>query len=103
MDTETPSMRPSCFSTTSLTHKLVPSANEGWTEWAWKEKKYWIATEPGSKISFNIKVGVGKVNIMYQRSATFGLGNVICYVEGQEGWTKQALQGYWPAEYNLLQ
>jgi hypothetical protein len=38
LDTVMPRIQPQCFSTTSLKHKLVPSLNQGWEEWAWKDK-----------------------------------------------------------------
>lgn len=99
---QTPALHPSCHSTTSVLHPLVPSSNTGWEEWAFKEKKYWKSDTPGSRISFKLNVEVGIVRLMYLRSKDFGLGVAHCWIEGDEKkWMR--VVGYWTALPNILQ
>jgi len=37
-DVTVPPVRPNCFSTNGLKHKLVAHENKGWREWNWEEK-----------------------------------------------------------------
>lgn len=72
------------------------------TSWAWQEKQYLVASEPGSLVSFDFTIpprighGSGKRNgrvlIGYQRSFGYGLGSVECWVD--EG-ARRRIDGWW--------
>jgi hypothetical protein len=62
-----------------------------------------IATEPGALVSFPVTVALGTVNIIFQRSAQYGLGSAMCWIEGYKDELTKTLQGYWDLKYNLLQ
>ena len=95
---------PTCFSTTSNKHKLTSLANDGWREWAWQEKRYWVANVTGSTVSFELPVVFGVVNVMYQRSGEYGLGDAACWIEGEhEQDTRTVIKGYWTNPWNVLQ
>lgn len=87
---------PVCMSTTSTKNPLRPivSQTRGWARWAPQQrpdKIYIRATEPGSRVAFNVRVGVGRtVRMTYLRSKTFGMGSVWCWVgpKWREGATK---------------
>ncbi|ELU43286.1 capsule structure designer protein [Rhizoctonia solani AG-1 IA] len=89
------SVKTSCFSTRSKKHPLKPIRQEGWSEWAWKEKSYLIAKEPGARATFVIDVGpMGLIKITYLKSKTFGLGNVKCWVDNNES-SARVIEGWW--------
>lgn len=83
---------------------LVPSKNTGWSEWAWDEKRYLVARDVGSIVEFEFVIAdeartrnshdIGTVAVGYQRSAAFGLGSVLCWIDGQREAGKR-LDGYW--------
>lgn len=51
----------------------------------WHDKHYWGADEVGARVTFeNIEVHGGFVGIYYLRSGGMGLGNVRCWVDGDE-------------------
>lgn len=62
-----------------------------------------MAKEVGATVSFSITVALGTVNIIFQRSAIYGLGSAACWIEGYKETSSRILQGYWKLEYNLLQ
>ena len=66
------------------------------TEWAWEEKRYLVASEPGSLATFHFfsppPTHNASVAIAYQRSATYGLGKVRCRVDSGP-W--KLVDGYW--------
>jgi hypothetical protein len=84
--TITPPVNPICMSTSSTKNPLEPISTQtrGWTRWApdqRPDKVYIRATEPGSRVAFNVKVGVGRtVRVTFLRSKTFGMGSVFCWV-----------------------
>jgi hypothetical protein len=83
----------------------VPSVSEGWTAWAWKEKKYLVANTTDARISFHVTVrqNPGTINLVYQRSAVYGLGTAQCWLEELKATTMKKLPGYWKLTYNILQ
>ncbi|KAG8691911.1 CRISPR-associated endonuclease/helicase Cas3 [Ceratobasidium sp. 423] len=90
-----PSLRTTCLSTRSKKHPLKPIRQEGWSDWAWKEKSYVIAKEPGARATFAIEVGpIGVIKISYLKSKTFGLGNVKCWVGDNEA-AGRIIEGWW--------
>ncbi|ODO07029.1 hypothetical protein I350_04397 [Cryptococcus amylolentus CBS 6273] len=103
-----PPIRPQCFSTNSVKHPLVPIAarsdlgSEAWHPWAWQNKKYLITNTTGTKVQFQLETGSGHIGIQYQRSPTYGLGSVKCWVDGSE---HQAVKvhGYWERPHHLSQ
>ncbi|CCO27835.1 hypothetical protein BN14_01823 [Rhizoctonia solani AG-1 IB] len=89
------SIKTTCLSTRSKKHPLKPIRQEGWVEWAWKEKSYVIAKEPGARATFAIDVGtIGVIKISYLKSKTFGLGNVKCWVDNNES-SARVIEGWW--------
>jgi len=69
--------------------------NEGWAPWSWKDKHYLVAKQPGSKISFEVDlVAMGVVLIYYQRSRTFGLGDLKCWIDDNVD-KAEIFSGYW--------
>ncbi|KEP55010.1 putative capsule structure designer protein [Rhizoctonia solani 123E] len=89
------SPKTTCLSTRSKKHPLKPIRQEGWSEWAWKEKSYVLAKEPGARATFAIEVGPkGVIKISYLRSKTFGLGNVKCWVDNNQG-SARVIEGWW--------
>ncbi|KAB5593862.1 hypothetical protein CTheo_2714 [Ceratobasidium theobromae] len=90
-----PPVKTSCLSTRSKKHPLKPTRQQGWTDWAWKDKTYLIAKEPGARATFEISVGpMGIVKITYLKSKTFGLGNVKCWVDDRES-EARIVEGWW--------
>ncbi|KZS87480.1 hypothetical protein SISNIDRAFT_535850 [Sistotremastrum niveocremeum HHB9708] len=93
--------KPVCMSVTSKNHPLVPATMKGWEKWkATQSAIYYRSTEPGSTISFQIKVGpLGRARVTYWRSMS-ALGSVWCWVEveGTEDSYHvfgKRLDGYW--------
>jgi hypothetical protein len=97
-----PILKPFCRTTNSDTFPLLPKDNHGWREWSSSpEKKYWIADEPGSKISFPFTTTQGNVILQYLRSREFGLGNIRCWIDDTEDSTTKYIEGYWNEPYNI--
>ncbi|KAL1408264.1 hypothetical protein Q8F55_005070 [Vanrija albida] len=96
----TPRMDPFCLSANSKKNKLSPVENDGWREWSWKDKHYLIADKPGSKITFEIKTGLGLIQLFYQRSAVYGFGNAKCWVNDDVD-KAHTLEGYWDEPFNI--
>ncbi|CAE6469557.1 unnamed protein product [Rhizoctonia solani] len=91
-------IKTTCLSTRSKKHPLKPIRQEGWSEWAWKEKSYVLAKEPGARVTFAITVGpMGVVKISYLKSKTFGLGNVKCWIDNNES-SARVIEGWWNEE-----
>lgn len=58
------------------------------------EKTYLTAREPGAIFTFPIETRLGIIKLYSLRSATFGLGSVLCWVDdGREKATRT--DGYW--------
>ncbi|CAE6446505.1 unnamed protein product [Rhizoctonia solani] len=90
-----------CMSTRSKHNFLKPSSINGWFEWAWKEKTYFLAREPGATVTFDIQVGpMGVVKLEYLRSKTFGLGIIRCWV-GEDNGGGVEIDGYWGETLNI--
>ncbi|KAL7419164.1 hypothetical protein Q5752_006000 [Cryptotrichosporon argae] len=101
-DTVVPVMRPNCFTTAGEKSPLVPAEQTGWREWSWKDKKYWIAETPGSRISFKFSTVLGTVKLFYLRSREFGLGSVSCWVDDDAA-AAVRIDGYWTYPFNTGQ
>ncbi|KAJ1310849.1 hypothetical protein OPQ81_009367 [Rhizoctonia solani] len=96
-------VKSTCMSTRSRTKSrpLKPSSTTGWFEWAWNEKKYFLAREPGATVTFDIHVGpMGVVKLEYLRSKTFGLGFIRCWV-GEDNGGGVEIDGYWDETLNI--
>ncbi|QRW05670.1 capsule structure designer protein [Ceratobasidium sp. AG-Ba] len=90
-----PPIKTTCLTTRSKTHPLKPIRQTGWSDWAWKEKAYVIAKEPGARVTFAINAGpTGLIRISYLKSKTFGLGSVKCWVDDNEGAARR-IDGWW--------
>lgn len=105
-----PSMHPSCQVIDSDTHPLNIISNKGWEKWTWrndetgKEKHYLRATTPESKVTFQLPLVTGRVELYYLRSRSFGLGNVKCWLNGGDGGEHQLeIQAYWDQDENIGQ
>ncbi|ODN73349.1 hypothetical protein, variant 2 [Cryptococcus amylolentus CBS 6039] len=97
----TPRLSPNCLSAHSEgSNRLVPSRNDGWREWAWEDKNYWVSDEPISKADFNFTTVLGTVKLFYLRSKTFRLGNIACWVDDDDH-KAVTLIGYWEMTYNI--
>ncbi|CEL58275.1 hypothetical protein RSOLAG1IB_03021 [Rhizoctonia solani AG-1 IB] len=90
-----------CMSTRARKNPLKPSSTTGWSEWAWKEKKYLLARTPGATVTFDVHVGpMGVVKLEYLRSKTFGLGFIRCWTgEGDNSGVE--IDGYWEESLNI--
>lgn len=96
-----PKLYPTCQSMNSK-HKLAPSHSEGWREWNWGAKHYLIADKPGSRITFPFTVQRGLVQLVYQRSPKYHLGNVVCWIDGEENEaSRRELEGYWDLPFSV--
>ncbi|BEI94098.1 uncharacterized protein CcaverHIS019_0605570 [Cutaneotrichosporon cavernicola] len=61
----------------------------------WHNKHYWAAEEIGARITFtDVEVHGGFLGLYYLRSVSMGLGNLRCWVDGNEGASK-LLVGQW--------
>ncbi|WOO77635.1 uncharacterized protein LOC62_01G001204 [Vanrija pseudolonga] len=96
----TPRIDPFCKSMNSKKNKLVPVANEGWREWNWKDKHYLIADKPGSKVTFEIETALGVVQLFFQRSGAYHLGNAKCWVDDDVD-KAQVLISWWDLPFNI--
>ncbi|KAL7424571.1 hypothetical protein Q5752_000255 [Cryptotrichosporon argae] len=91
-----PPLSPQCFSTNSGKNKLVPKAHE----WRWEDKNYLVSNTTGATIAFDFETAFGRVELFYLRSASFGLGNVQCWVDDDTD-AAVTLEGYWDQIYNI--
>ncbi|ODN94804.1 hypothetical protein L198_04951 [Cryptococcus wingfieldii CBS 7118] len=99
----TPRLSPNCLSAHSEgSNRLVPSMNDGWREWAWEDKNYWVSDKPMSKADFNFTTVLGTVELFYLRSKTFKLGNIACWVDDDDH-KAVTLIGHWEMTYNIGQ
>lgn len=94
LGTSQPAGIPGCRSMNSKRNKLNPVRQNGWREWAWKDKNYLIADKPGSKVTFEVEVTTGHLIVIYQRSAKYGLGIARCWVDNDTDKFTD-LDGYW--------
>ncbi len=71
-------------------------------EWNWGAKHYLIADKPGSRITFPFTVQRGLVQLVYQRSPKYHLGNVVCWIDGEENEaSRRELEGYWDLPFSV--
>ncbi|KAF8511952.1 hypothetical protein BU17DRAFT_54299 [Hysterangium stoloniferum] len=95
--TVTGRIKPTCQSTRTNKHPLVPIETKGWKLWTHNgnnEKPYLMADKPGDYVKFEVEVGVmQRVRITYLRAKTFGLGNVWCWVDDDQ--PRTPVQGWW--------
>lgn len=100
-EVRTPKIHSTCMTVRSKKHPLTPAHSTGWSEWSWKDKKYFLAREAGARAVFNVDVGpMGTVKLDYLRSKTFGLGSVWCWIgENREGGRR--IDGYWEENLNI--
>nr|KAF8609408.1 hypothetical protein BDV93DRAFT_464639 [Ceratobasidium sp. AG-I] len=97
-DERTALIKTTCLSTRSKKHPLKPVRQTGWSEWAWKDKAYVLAKEPGARVTFAINVGpLGVVKISYLMSKTFGLGTVKCWVDDNEAAARK-VDAWWDVD-----
>lgn len=90
---------PTCYSARSPDPKynITPVANEGWTFWFHdnhKDKPYFVADTPGSRIKFELPTVVGLIKLYSLRSREYSLGNLKCWVAGRED-QATTVEGYW--------
>lgn len=97
-----PKLTPFCRATNSDEFPLTPVTQNGWEPWAYKDKKYLRAMEPGAKLTFEFETVVGKVSLYYLRAHNFGLGNLKCMIDDDEK-TAQVIEGHWKQPYNIGQ
>lgn len=65
------------------------------TKMVWHDKHYWGADDVGARVTFpDVEVHGGFVGVYYLRSGVMGLGNLRCWVDGDEGGAK-LLVGQW--------
>lgn len=88
-----PKLYPTCQSMNSK-NKLAPSHSDGWREWNWGDKHYLVTDQPGSRITFPITVQRGVVQVVFQRSPKYHLGNVVCWIDDNAD-SRRELEGYW--------
>lgn len=89
-----PPVKPQCMSTTSKANPLKQDTQEGWVEWSWKDKPYIVGRKPGQKVRFKFHTAIGDVKLFFQRSKSYGLGKVNCWVDDNEK-DKVKLDGWW--------
>ncbi|WWD00544.1 hypothetical protein V866_007478 [Kwoniella sp. B9012] len=75
-----PTIPPKCLSAHSRSPTLIPSINKGWRELIAGDKKYLIADQPGSIVSFDFVTAGGLVQLSVYRSHNAGLGTAACWV-----------------------
>ena len=63
---------------------------------------YWIADQPGSTIEFQFDTVIGTVDLFYQRSEKYNLGNLACWIDADRHLAK-ILKGYWTVVYSIGQ
>lgn len=95
-----PKLTPFCRATNSKEFPLTPTTQNGWEPWSWKDKKYLIAKEPGSKLSFEFDATLGRVILYYLRSYNFGLGNLKCWIDDDMK-SAQTIEGHWEEPFNI--
>ncbi|KAK6903777.1 hypothetical protein I203_107283 [Kwoniella mangroviensis CBS 8507] len=76
-----PAIPPKCLSAHSRSPTLIPSTNKGWRELISGDKKYLIADQPGSIVSFDFVTAGGLVQLSVYRSHNAGLGTAACWVD----------------------
>lgn len=95
-------LRPTCLSIRSPDPRfnLTPTANSGWSVFAHEEhpdKPYLIPNGPGAQVSFQLETRIGIVKMYALKSATYGLGKALCWVDdADEG---VVVNGYWKNEW----
>ncbi|WVQ99098.1 hypothetical protein IAU59_006230 [Kwoniella sp. CBS 9459] len=79
-----PSVPPKCLSAHSRARTLIPRVNKGWRDLISGDKKYLIADEPSSLVSFDLTTSGGLVQLSVYRSHTGGLGTAACWVDDKK-------------------
>lgn len=121
-------LRPQCMTTSSKTSPLKQETDEGWVEWAWKDKvsslgrvhakslhspadissdddvdqAYIVGRKPGDKVRLKFNTVIGTVALFYQRSSKYSLGVARCWVDGDDN-RAIFLDGYWEYEFSTPQ
>ncbi|EIW70457.1 hypothetical protein TREMEDRAFT_73476 [Tremella mesenterica DSM 1558] len=105
LDHFVPPFKPICLSTRSSDPRfnLTPTYTDGWEHWVhpdYRDKPYIMATEPGSRVSFELETNVGVIKMYSLRSRTFGLGTIVCWVDDDvdKGVT---VTGWWDNDMNI--
>lgn len=93
---------PNCVATNSDKAPFEPKHQKGWRKWAWKDKKYLIADEPGAEFEFEVAVSHGTIILYFLRSREFGLGNLECDLVGVPN-RRKVIKGYWDQKFNIGQ
>ncbi|WVF71803.1 hypothetical protein IAT40_006611 [Kwoniella sp. CBS 6097] len=83
-DENVPSTTPKCLSAHSRSRTLIPRVNQGWRELISGDKKYLIADQPSSIVSFDVSTLGGLVQLSVYRSHNAGLGTAACWVDDRE-------------------
>lgn len=91
-----------CMATNSDEFPLKASKQNGWKEWAWKDKKYLVADTVGASLTFDFATTAahGQVILYYLRSWEFPLGNFKCWVDDDKEKAK-ILHGRWNYKMNI--
>jgi hypothetical protein len=94
-----PPFHPTCLSARSSDPRfnLTPTFSEGWEYWVHPDhldKPYVVASEPGSRVEFELETSVGVIKMYSLRSRTFGLGSVSCWVDDEVDRAVN-VEGYW--------
>ncbi|KAF8585625.1 hypothetical protein K439DRAFT_1652874 [Ramaria rubella] len=105
VEVTSPIDRPTCMSIDSTRNPLMPlpiTTDHGWEPWTLPRttKQYLRATEPGSRVSFEVELTSGQVAIYYLRSRSMGLGRAKCWFNNDERRAKE-LDGWWDRAENV--
>lgn len=99
-DKDCPKLQPFCIATNSDDFPLVPKKQDGWREWAWKDKKYLVADKVGSSLTFEFTTTLGQVVLYFLKSWEFPLGNLKCWVDDDVTSAKVSV-GRWGMKMNI--
>ncbi|KZV88437.1 hypothetical protein EXIGLDRAFT_722676 [Exidia glandulosa HHB12029] len=90
-----PVLNPTCASLREARTKLVANTTDGWEITRTTGGNFYVATEPGSRVSFVTRAGVlGQVRITFMRSTMAGLGEVKCWIDNNER-DPVLVDGFW--------
>ncbi|KAL1406640.1 hypothetical protein Q8F55_008346 [Vanrija albida] len=98
-----PPLKPTCMSMNAK-DKPAPAKNDGWYEWAWKDKNYMVTNTVGATISYEVTTSIGLVQLFYLRSWEFHLGILECWLDDDVN-SAVKIAGYWDEglKYNIGQ
>jgi hypothetical protein len=63
-------------------------------------QKYLVGREPGARIKIKFHTVLGTVNLFYQKSASYGLGMIMCWVDDEKD-KLIVLDAYWPHTFSI--